>query len=349
MEESVKHKEVARALQEQIARGDWQVGARIPSDHELSRRFGVAYMTARQGVSSLVESGLVRRVRGSGTYVIRTEPLTERQLKPAPEFVLLTAGVRHVLDPYYYPEILAGFEEEIGDVAIFDFHTAISEELVGDHSKVACVLTGEHEVLYTNLLRDRGLKVVALNRYNGRRPIPYVALDNAKGAEEVVDHLVALGHRRIAFIKGPLGNIDGDERFAGYRNGLRKHKLKPISLDKGAFEETVGHEAALTLLTAKPRPSAIFCASDVTALGAMKAARELGISIPEELSIVGFGDFKLAEFLNPGLTSVRLPLREFGRTAARQLMRLSGPPPIENLVLPTSLVVRQSTAPCLLP
>jgi len=348
MPELVKHKAVANTLRNEIARGEWEVGSKIPSDQELSRRFGVAYMTARQAVSSLVESGLVRRVTGSGTYVVRLEPLTERAPEPAARYVLLTAGVRHVLDPYYYPEILTGFEEEMPDVAIFDFRTAISEELVGDNSRVACVLTGEHEILYANLLRDRGLQVLALNRYVGRRAIPYVALDNVAGAEEAVDHLVELGHRRIAFIRGPLRNIDGDERFAGYIKGLRKHKLKPISLDDGAFEEEVGRQSALTFLTAKPRPTAILCASDVTALGAMKAAGELGISIPSELSIIGFGDFKLAAFLTPSLTSVQLPLREFGRSAARQLLRLHEESSLENLVLPTSLVVRQSTAPCLI-
>lgn len=346
MERQVKHKVVAGVLREEIARGDWEVGARIPSDQELSGRFGVAYMTARQAVSSLVESGLLRRVTGSGTYVVRMEPLEER---PPARFVVLTAGVRHVLDPYYYPEILTGFEEEMQgggqNVSVFDFRTAISEELVGDKSHVACVLTGEHEVLYANLLRDQGLPVLAMNRYTGRRTIPYVAMDNAGGAEEAVDHLAALGHRRIAFIRGPLRNIDGDERFAGYCKGMRKHKLKPTSLDEGAFEESVGRESALTLLSASPRPTAILCASDLTAIGAMKAAEELGISIPSELSIVGFGDFKLAAFLTPGLTSVRLPLREFGRVAAKQLLLLSQEAKVENLVLPTSLVVRQSTAP----
>jgi DNA-binding LacI/PurR family transcriptional regulator len=350
MDGRVKHKEVERALREEIASGAWQIGARIPSDHELSRRFGVACMTARQAVSSLVESGLVRRVTGSGTYLVRTEPLTDRPSTLVSRFVLLTAGVRHVLDPYYYPEILKGFEQamqESGEEpAVFDFRTAISEELVGAHSHVACILTGEHEVMYTNLLRDRGIAVLAMNRYSGRRPIPNIALDNSGGAESAVDHLVSLGHRRIAFIKGPLRNIDGDERFVGYRNGMKRHGLKPIHLEEGAYEETVGYRCAQALLSSSPRPTAILCASDMTAVGAMKASEELGLSIPSDVSLVGFGDFAIARFLSPALTTVSLPLREFGRAGARQLLRLAEGVLPENVLLSTSLVVRQTTAHC---
>jgi LacI family transcriptional regulator len=99
------------------------------------------------------------------------------------------------------------------------------------------------------------------------------------------------------------------------------------------------------MLASENRPTAIFCASDLSAIGAMKAIAEAGLSVPDDISVVGFGDFPLAKFLHPGLTSIQLPLAELGATAAKQMLALAEGKPADDVLLPCELVVRDTTGP----
>src|SRR5205085_10636990 len=133
---------------------------------------------------------------------------------------------------------------------------------------------------------------------------------NCRGAKEMVAHLVSLGHRRIAIIKGSARNYDAAERLRGYRMALREGGITPDSfLERdGDFTEAAGYSAALKLLALKNRPTAIFAANDSMAIGARSALCESNVEVPEEMAVAGFDDIPLARYMDPPLSSVHVPI-----------------------------------------
>ena len=339
-----KHAAVAEVLREEIAKGIWAAGECIPSEQQLAKRFGVAYMTARQAVSSLVSEGVLERVARKGTYVVQKRTAVPPTRNP---FVLLLEGGKTSLDPYYLPPLIEALECEIQahgfEVSVYDYTLAIREGLIPKEAVVCCVLLSEPEILYANLLLDGGNRVVAINRCGDGGRVPYVTPDNAAGAQMAVEHLIDLGHRRIGFIRGLPGNIDASDRRRGYVQALRSRGLALGPEDGDHFTEACGYEVAKRMLAAKVLPTAIFCASDLSAIGAMKAIAEAGFSVPSDISVVGFGDFPLARFWHPGLTTVHLPLPELGTSAAKAMLSLMEGIEPETRFLPCSLVVRNTT------
>ena len=181
---------------------------------------------------------------------------------------------------------------------------------------------------------------------------PSVDVDNLAGARDAVEHLIALGHRRIACItNAPLAYTAAAERLAGYRAALAVSGLPDDAslVAEGGFDPTSGYRAVELLLdrNRSGRPfSALFVASDVVALGALSALRERGLRVPGDVSVVGFDDIPLAAYLHPSLTTVRLPAHELGLAAGRALLdRIARREVARRTLLPTELVVRSSTAP----
>ena len=178
--------------------------------------------------------------------------------------------------------------------------------------------------------------------------IPSVSAAHAAGAEQAMQHLLELGHRRIAAITGPPGWVASEERRRAYRAALA---AAGIPFDAGLeleadFDFEPGTQAAAVLLDLDPPPTAIFAFSDMIAVGAMRAARARGIGIPDELSIVGFDDSAYATVVHPALTTVRQPLAEMGVTAVDLLVRLMREEAVDTLHLEpfTRLIVRDTTA-----
>jgi LacI family transcriptional regulator len=182
----------------------------------------------------------------------------------------------------------------------------------------------------------------------GRRPNDWrttsVDADNSGGACAAVRHLLRLGHRRIATITGPQNLIAGVDRLTGYFTALRDHGL-PIDQDliaDGGFSESGGYLAMQQLL---PRnPDAIFVASDSMALGALRAIRDVGLRVPDDLALVSFDDTPLAARADPPLTVIRQPARQLGQIAVEILLDSINDPDTtpQCIVLPTELVVRAS-------
>ncbi len=176
--------------------------------------------------------------------------------------------------------------------------------------------------------------------------IPSVHIDNAAAARTVMEHLYGLGHERIAVVGGPPDNPLHQQRLEGTRTAAKaRARLRALSVVPGDFSLESGHAAAKALLADAAAPTAIFCFSDQMALGALAACRELGIRVPEELSIVGFDDLASSSFLTPPLTTIRQPMREIGVRAVNLLLSI-----IESMDVPHqqtlefTLMVRGSTA-----
>ena len=182
----------------------------------------------------------------------------------------------------------------------------------------------------------------------GRPPssgLAYVDVDNVAAARQAVEHLIALGHQRIACItSGPVEFTASADRLSGYQSALlaHGHSFDPDLVRYGDHWKA-GYEAMLSLLALPQRPSAVFVASDVVALGVLRAARTTGIQIPHDLALVSFDDIPCAEFTVPTLTTVHVPAHNLGATAARMLLDIirtgEGSEPV---LLETSLIVRES-------
>ena len=202
-------------------------------------------------------------------------------------------------------------------------------------------------LIATSRMADATLASVLVNRGSRVAEDPAVEVNNARAAAEIVAHLVHLGHKRIAHIAGPLSTTTGAERAAGYRDALRAHGLPidaTLMAEAAAYSEDAGHAAARRLLAAAP--TAIFAANDLLALGALRAAREAGLRVPSDLSLVGINDIPMVGLLDPPLTTARVPQREMGAVAARMLIGLVERQPVadRHVLLDTELVVRGSTA-----
>ncbi|MEU2618390.1 LacI family DNA-binding transcriptional regulator [Streptomyces sp. NPDC007157] len=180
-----------------------------------------------------------------------------------------------------------------------------------------------------------------------KAPVDVVECDMESGAFAATSHLLSAGHTRVAHLAGPHEFSVAGQRLEGYERALRAHGIKPdpALVAESDMTRESGYEAACRLLTGTDA-TAIFCASDMSAAGAIAAARDLGRSVPGDLSVVGFDDIPLAEDLYPRLTTVHVPQQELGRSATRlALHRRPTDPPSRRVVLGSHVVVRQSVAP----
>jgi LacI family transcriptional regulator len=191
--------------------------------------------------------------------------------------------------------------------------------------------------------------VVADPRYPLDGGIPAVSAANAAGARAATDHLLSLGHRRIALVTGERGWVASEERLVGYQTALATAGVLPTPelIAEGDFLMESGYAAANSLLDLPEPPTAIFASNDNMAVGVLHAARDRGLRVPADLSIVGVDDSGQTTIVTPSLTTVRQPLEELGRTAVSLLTRLIDGQRVEALrvELATKLVVRDSTAP----
>jgi DNA-binding LacI/PurR family transcriptional regulator len=195
-------------------------------------------------------------------------------------------------------------------------------------------------------LERAGGPAVLVGRPAGAAPASYVDADNRGGARKAVGHLAALGRRRIATIAGPPDMGVGQDRLDGYRDALAAAELDGAGdlVETGDFTDE-GGAAAMDRLLGRPGPpvDAVFAASDLMAVGALRALRAAGRRVPDDVAVVGFEDSAVARYAHPPLTTVRQPIEELGRQATRLLLaRVAGEPAGMHLILDTELIVRSS-------
>lgn len=214
---------------------------------------------------------------------------------------------------------------------------------------VISVLPRDTNDLHT-LIRA-GVPIVAVDRLENESVLPSVAADSYQGGCLAVRYLIELGHRRIAFLAGEEGRLSASERHRAFRETMAQAGLRVDDEDvvPAGYLGEPGQRATMRLLTRRTRPTAIFAANDASALGAMAAINAAGLSVPNDISVVGFDDVFAASQANPGLTTIRQPFRKIGSTAVeRLLLARTRPEEWQNgpwdILLPVELIVRQSTS-----
>ena len=199
----------------------------------------------------------------------------------------------------------------------------------------------------TQLVSD-GVPLVLVDRVVKDVSCDTVVVDNRKGAQEAIDYLVASGHRRIALLRDEARIFTAQERLTGYRSSLQSHAIERDDSLVIASRSTVEHaiEATIRLFSRSNRPTALFTVDSLMTQGALLGLRSMGLSIPQDVSIVGFDDFNLATFTDPQITVVAQPISEMGPLAARLVLdRLAGKTATpQHVEFPTRLIVRGSVA-----
>lgn len=196
-------------------------------------------------------------------------------------------------------------------------------------------------------LHRKGVPIMLMGQLPGTN-IPFVDIDATAGAESAVTHLTELGHVIIGMItNASLNYTSAKQRRDGYAQALNKANLTidNMLIKEGNYTPASGFKAMTDLLNHKPRPSAVFIASDVVAMGAILAIKQAGLRIPEDIAVVGFDDIPLAEFMDPPLTTVHLPAYGLGWAAGERLVRIIQGDSLDTnaKILESKLVVRQSS------
>ncbi|NMB47060.1 MAG: LacI family transcriptional regulator [Firmicutes bacterium] len=254
-------------------------------------------------------------------------------------FLPIIRGVEHQASEYGYSLVLCSTR---GDTRFeLEAIRLMSERRVG--GLIIAWTDDFFEIVHK--LHPQESPVVFIGNVTGDSPYPSIDCDHRSGAYDATKHLAELGHKHITFLSGPLSSIDSRERLRGYTQAIHEYKLV-TDVWEGDYARASGYMQGRKILSKTQRPSAIFAANDWMAMGVMAAAKELGMLVPEELSVVGFDDVSPARHLLVPLTTVRQPAQEMGKIAVKMLLKQSENDQLHRrIVLPTKLVVRKTTGP----
>jgi LacI family transcriptional regulator len=261
----------------------------------------------------------------------------------------------------YAAAIMRGIEDQLLSEGYFYFVASHrgKPDLIQEYPRMLIDRAVEGMILLnTPVLQALPVPLVVISGHHKTPGVTNITVDNKKATFAALEHLVSLGHRRIAFFKGHRGSSDTEYRWRGVLQAAAKLgvDVRPeltIQLQRevqnpGPSVPEEGYVTAQELLATGKRFTALFAFNDISAIGAVRAFRDAGLRVPEDVSVVGFDDIQAAAYLIPRLTTVRQPLRQMGEMAAKQLlMRISnGKGKVPQLIsLAPELVVRESTGP----
>ena len=357
-----------------MAVGDGARGAEIVRPHvltdplasitEVARLAGVSIATASRVLSSAdyaVSAPTRQRVLEAATRLDYVPNALARGLHKR-QVPVVGVNVHDITDPYF-SEVVRGVEDRAGDAGYLviicssdrDPEREVSYVRLLRSMRAGAVIfasSGFDDPAFNAALdnhlagmRAYGAAVVHLSPHARREP--EVSVDNAGGIAAMVEALVALGHREIAFLAGPTSLSVARQRLEGYRDGLAAagRPFDERLVEHGGLSQVGGAVGVDRLRARGASFTALCCANDLLAIGALRRFEELGIHVPRQVSVAGFDDIEMAAMTAPSLSTVRLPLRELGRRGFDYADHvLSGEQP-EHEVMPTSLVMRESTAP----
>jgi LacI family transcriptional regulator len=261
-----------------------------------------------------------------------------------PVFSPIISGVSETLGAQGYSTIVADVGSEPKRQA------ALVDELIARRVDGLILATVRRDDTVLRHCLEMKLPVVLVNRADEADRVPAVVSDDPLGMSLAVDHLVALGHRRIGHIAGPAHLSTGHLRRQGFEAAMQRHGLalpENAIVTATAYERAAGEVAAMDLLAVQPTLTAIVAANDLLALGLLQALRARGLSCPADMSVVGHNDMPLVDMIDPPLTTVRIGPREMGHDAARLLLsELEGGArtTVRRVILKPELILRASTA-----
>jgi len=347
-----------------IAKGLWQPGERIPSEDALAEEYGISRMTVRHALIELVSNGMLCRVPGKGTFVssIVTNGDQRDFGSNGNEYVAL---IVQNLGATFPTEIVGGAQECLvrngAEMLIritnndLTLERSFLQELTAKHVSGLILIACSNSGVNADLLRsmNKSIPVVVADMDCKEIGIDSVVSDDENGGYQITNHLLELGHRKILHIAGDPAGSSAIQRLAGYRRALLEFGLdydEDLVRYAYSWNVTDGYSETKKYLASvesrEEMATAIFACSDVVACGVYRLFGELGMKIPSDVAVVGYGDLSIDQLVEPPMTTVDQSPRTMGRMAAQLVIdKLRGNrlvDEVSNLVVPTRMVARHS-------
>jgi LacI family transcriptional regulator len=330
----------------------------VPSRiRDVAEKAGVSKSTVSRVLnrSSLVDPETRRRVLQTAQRLNYYRSASAQQLARGGRSDFFGLLISDVENPVF-PEMIKGFETAAAAMGYnlflcttnYDLERAEAavRKMIENGVRGVAIMTSSLTEEITIPLAARDIPVVMVDLDGTRRRVSSLAIDYASGVSEAIEHLAQLGHDRIAFVSGPDDRRSSRRYREAVLTALHKSNLQMQQIVECDQTLEGGRAAVWELCSCKPAPTALLCVNDLTAIGAMSALRELGVSVPGQVSIVGCEDIYMARFVNPPLTTVRFDRKSLGKMAFDILERSSRAKQRKSTAaeLQTQLIVRSSTA-----
>lgn len=345
--------QVAASIRQMVREGRYRVGDRLENERDLAERFGISRGTLRQAMELLERDRLVVRQQGRGTFIANPAYAQATDSDTA-----LVGAIVYDKEGYFGPllQSASSSSSERGYILATGSNLSDADEqrhveafLKGGIRGVLLAPRPEPECPAIARLRQAGVPVVLIDSYPLGCDEDFVSVDNRLGATMLVEHLVSLGHRRLLYFghDNPCDLPCQPERVGGYREACAAAGIEPVIRYDASGRGPGSDDRLRAILTASDRPTAVVAFNDQWAVRVIAAARDVGLRVPEDLSVVGFDDTTLAQNYDVPLTTINPACEEVGVSAVDLLIdKIERPrkrPSIKTLVRP-ELVVRASTS-----
>ncbi|MDD5645322.1 MAG: GntR family transcriptional regulator [bacterium] len=349
------HRQFAETLKKDLAAGKYKNAEMIPSERVLVGKYKISRSTVRKALSRLVSEGWLYSVPGTGTFVSENFPgefSSARSKSKSVACILKTSN--SPLDSPYYSKIFRSMQDEAAESGYhLSFYSFVREsraelvKVVKERKLDGVIIIG---YMGRNIILDvyrNKIPMVLIDNQLDRKGVTAIVPDNYGGAFRATSYLIGLGHKAVWFMGGDMKDCAVEERFRGYRDALKHSGISfsPEYCIKSHYRVNDGYNSMVKILRSGKVPSAVLCINDESAVGALKAIREKSsLSVPEDISLLGFDDIDWVSHTNPPLTTVRVQKEEMGRMAIEFLIRqiekdnYSG----AKIIVPTELVIRSS-------
>jgi len=355
------HIQLLEELRRTIMDGEFKPGDRLPGEWELVQSLDISRATIQRAWQAAEKEGLIYRVAGKGTYVAQPQSGNENRTAIGfliPEYhstfaVQMLGGAEGVLRKHGYSLMFAHTDRDIQE------ENRLMEEMTANGIRGFLMVPAKGPANGRfPAIAGPDIPIVLMDRPINGLLLPCITSNNYEGGRQAMQHLIDLGHRRIVFLARPHMDLwPVAERYRAYQDALKAISIEPepafligTEREMSSREAYIQHDneeiaPLLDLLQRPDRPTAIFAVNDWMAMRALYAASHLGLCVPDDLSIAGFDNLDIGEYINPPLTTVAQEAALMGAEAARRLLAIIEGQLAQNIVtlLPTHLIVRAST------
>ncbi|MCP4077945.1 MAG: substrate-binding domain-containing protein [Gammaproteobacteria bacterium] len=320
---------------------------KLPGERTLAKELGFSYMTIRKAIDNLVNDGVLFKIPTKGTFVTGRNKNGKKNTRTIGYF--LDSSIISGISSPYYSLIFNAIEKE---AAKHNYSVVYFSDI--SENKLRKILKKLDGVIATCFPRiesiiqemKQSVSVVVIDNSASDKSIPSVIIDNFNADVESVDYITSLGHDHIGYLTGLEDSDVGKNRYAGYLNGLNKNNIDfdKAHVFRGNYSFYAGIQGAEYFLSLEKPPSAVICANDSMALGAIKKFHQSGLNVPKDISIIGFDDIEVASQIVPALTTIAAPVDEIARRAFYMLEQLIQGKELDNkhVALAAHLVIRQT-------
>ena len=355
-EKTIKYIEIFEYYRDKILSGEMKYGERLPTEQEMGEMFSVSRHTVRQSILELEKQGYIYREKSKGAFV---DKLDKDKKSKSKMIIVITTYVSE----YIFPFLIKGIEEVLSkngyDILLLSTNNEKEKEreqlkklleydVVGAIIEPTASALGNTNIDYYKEISKNNIPYLMINAAYDKEKQSYVSIDDEKGGYKICKYLIQLGHKKIAGLFKE-DDIPGIERKKGYLKALEENNIEVDSTIIGKFktfeEDFYVDGFTKSLLSKNDRPTAIFCYNDRVAMKVIKVAKELGIRIPEDLSVVGYdNDETISNALDCGITTISHPKEELGKKAAEMLLSLINKEQTKaDYIFEPEIIVRNST------